>query len=177
MSLGIGGGTSSQSTNSNQNVVSSGGTTATQTKNLTPYQSALQSPLFQTISNLMTNPMKTVAPLVTQAKNNIVNQYKGVSGQLRQQFMGNPGGGQSGKYGTAQLAANLGERGDLSNADISGAATASQLPLSASSIATQLLGLNFGQSASGVSTGSQQTTGTSDTSRSNFQGGLRLGAA
>jgi hypothetical protein len=176
MSLGIGGGTSSQSTNSNQNVVSSGGTTATQAKTLTPYQSALQSPLFQTISNLMTNPMQTVAPLVTQAKNNIVNQYKGVSGQLRQQFMGNPGGGQSGKYGTAQLASDLGERSDLSIADVQGAATASQLPLSASNIATQLLGLNFGQTASGSNTGSQNTTGASNSSGSNFSGGLKLGA-
>ena len=176
MSLGIAGGSSSQNTNSLQNILSSGSTTATQSKTLTPYQSALQSPLFQTIQNLMTNPMQTIAPLVTQAKNNIVGQYKGVSNQLRQQFMGTPGGGASGKYGTGQLAADLGERSDLSNADIQGAATASQLPLSAANIAEGLLGLNFGQTASGTSTGNQNTTGTSNTQGSNFSGGLKLGA-
>lgn len=177
MSLGIAGSSqqtsgTSQNTGS-QNVTSSGSTS----KVLTPYQSALQAPLFQTISNLMTNPMATVAPLVTQAKNNITNSFSGAAQQLRQQFMGTTAGGGSGKYGTGQLQTNLNQQGQLANADVSGAATAAQLPLQAAGIGTQLLGQVNGQTntgnVAGTTSSSGSTTGTE--SGSGYNAGLGSG--
>ena len=167
MSLGLSGGTQSQSSNMAQNILSSGSTTGSSTQESSPYQQALQSPLFSTIKSLMTNPMQTVAPLIQQAKNSITSSYSGAADALRQKFM-STGGGKSGKYGTGVLQSQIGQQGDLAGADVQGAASAAQLPLSAASLGTNLLGLNEGQSYAGASSGNQNTTGTSDQSGSYF---------
>jgi hypothetical protein len=63
---------------------------------------------------------------------------------LRKQFMSSNGGA-SGKFGTAFVQGDIARRGDLSNTDTQFAQTAASLPLQASTLAEQLLGMNFGQ--------------------------------
>lgn len=132
-------GTSSSST-------SSSGSSSTQ-KTLTPYQTALQGPLYEYLINLITNPSQTVAPFLNQARNQVNDNYTGLADSLRQQFL-STGGGTSGKYGLALGSANNQRIGQLSNADSTFANTAATLPLQASSLATNLLGLNFGSTSS-----------------------------
>ncbi len=127
--------------------------TSNYNRTLTPYQSALQSPLFGYISNLMTNPQAAVAPFQQAGRDQVSSNYNGLADSLRQQFL-STGGGKSGKYGMALAQGNLQRLGQLSNVDNSFAQTAAQLPLTASNLATNLLGMNFGGTSSTSSTGS-----------------------
>lgn len=184
MSLGIGGGTSTQNTNQSSNILSTGstaGTTSgTTSKNLTPYQSMLQSPLFTMVQNMISNPSQTVAPLIQQAKNSITSAYSGAANALRQKFMGTTGGGASGKYGTGVLQSQLAQQGDLANADVAGAAQAEGVQQNALNLGSNLLAQNFGQTAtgttSGTTSGSQSGTSTGSTTGTNLQAGLKVGA-
>lgn len=165
-SLGFSDSNSSTSSNQNSNFSTSGSTNTQRT--LTPYQSAIQAPLFSYISNLMTNPGAAIAPFQVQARNNVNANYNGLADSLRQQFLGSTGGGGSGKFGMALASGNLKRLSQLSDVDNQFAQTAAQLPLQASSIAQALLGMNFGQTTDTSATGSQQTQGTSKTSSSGF---------
>lgn len=145
------------STYSGQQAQSNSGTTTTG-RNLTPYQSAIQAPLFDYVSNLMTNPQATVAPFQTAARNNVNSNYKGLADSLRQQFLSTGGGG-SGKFGTALAQGNLNRLSDLSNVDNTMAQTAATLPLQGANLASGLLGMNFGSTTSTSSTGSSSSSG------------------
>jgi hypothetical protein len=131
---------------------SSSNSTSTSTRNLTPYQTALQPGLLSTIQNYMNDPMAAIAPETTQAKNAVNQDYAGSLDRLRQQFL-TTGGGQSGKLGTATLQSDLAREGAMANVDQSAAATAAQIPLSAAQLAEQWLGMNFGQTNTGSQSG------------------------
>jgi len=104
--------------------------------------------------------MATVAPLVAQAKNNITSSFSGAANALRQKFMGTTAGGASGKYGTGTLENQIAQQGDLSNADVQGAATGSQVQQNALSLGSNLLGQNFGSTTTGSENTTKSVTGT-----------------
>src|SRR5690242_277474 len=114
----LGAGFSNQSTNTssqfqqNQNFNQTG----TTSRNLTPYQTQLQGPLFDYIRSLMLDPTKAVAPFQAGARNNVNENYSGLSDSLRNQFL-STGGGKSGKYGMAATAGTISRLRDLSNVD------------------------------------------------------------
>lgn len=153
-----------QTNQSQQSNAQQEGTTQT-AKTLTPYQSAVQGPLAQLISQGITDPSKLVAPQQNQAREQVNDNYSGLASKLRQQFL-STGGGSSGKFGTAMLQGDLARRGDLSNVDNQAAVTASAMPWTAAGLANQMLGLNFGQttnvagSSTGGTSGASTTTGT-----------------
>src|SRR5579871_3027670 len=103
--------------------------TSTTTRNLTPYQSSLQGPLFSYVQSALSNPTAVVNPYRQAARSQVNSTYSGLGDSLRQQFMGTTGGGASGKYGTATLQGNLARLGALSNVDTSFGQTAATLPL------------------------------------------------
>jgi hypothetical protein len=97
--------------------------------------------------------------------------YNGVGDQIRQQFLGTTGGGGSGKYGTAVLASSLGRAGGLAGADVAAAARKSQLQQSTAGLATNELGLNFGETYAGQ----QQQANSSDFTQSGKGSGTGFG--
>jgi hypothetical protein len=109
----------------------------------------------------MTNPQQVVAPFAQAARDQTNSTYNGLADTLRQQFMGNPGGGASGKFGAALTAGNLQRLGALSGVDTQFQEAAAQLPLQAEALGTNLLGLNFGSQSSGTSNTSSSGTSTS----------------
>lgn len=163
MSLGLGGGYNSSSTNTSfQN---SG--TSSVAKTLSPQQAAIQPSIFQTLQNYMLNPTAAVNPARMAARNQVNNDYSGLANQVRQQFL-TTGGGASGKAGEAELQGSLGQAGALANVDNSAAEQVAALPLTAEQLAAQFLGINMGQT--GATT--NQGTGTSDTSGFSISGGI-----
>lgn len=156
-----------QNTNTTGNTTASGATTGTASKTLTPYQASLQQPLFSYIQQLMMpgGAQAAVAPFTAASRDATNSTYSGLADMLRQQFM-TTGGGQSGKYGTALTQGNLQRLGALQNVDVTGEEQAAALPLTAASLASNLLGLNFGETTSGTQTGTSASTGTSATSGS-----------
>ena len=177
--LGFGGGfqntSGSSSTNTSQNSNLSSNTSGTTSKVLTPYQTALQAPLFNQISQLMTNPTSYLAPFQTQAMDQTSSSYAGLADSLKQQFLGTTGGGSSGKFGTALAQGNLQRIGALQNVGTQFAQEASELPLTAASLASNLLGQNFGQTTTGASSATSASTGTSSTKSNSTTEGLNFG--
>src|SRR5579862_536731 len=120
--LGGSAGFSDQTTNTsqqfNQNTNTSSNATGSQSKTLTPYQSALHGPLFQYIMNAMTpaGAEATIAPYTAAARDATSNTYSGLADTLRQQFL-STGNGQSGKFGTALVQGNLQRLGALQGVD------------------------------------------------------------
>jgi len=165
--LGFTDSSTNSNTNFNQNTNTSQSATGSTNKTLTPYQTAIQAPLFNYVSNLMTQPgaEAAVAPF-TQASMDATNStYAGLGDMLRQQFL-STGNGQSGKFGTALVQGNLQRLGALQGVQTTGQEEAAALPLSAANLATQLLGQNFGQTTAASQTGTSATTGTSSTKSS-----------
>lgn len=154
-------------TNTSQNTNTTQDATGSTSKTLTPYQQQLQSPLFQYITNLMTNggAQAAVAPFTAASRDATNSTYNGLADTLRQQFL-STGNGQSGKFGTALVQGNLQRLGALQGVDTTGQEEAAALPLSAASLATNLLGQNFGQTTTANQTGTSATTGTSSTKSS-----------
>lgn len=170
---GLGGGFMNQpqntTTNFNQNTTGSQTGTAATSRTLTPYQQALQGPLFSYISQLMSNPKATIAPFRAAGRDQVSNNYNGLADTLRQQFMSN-GGGKSGKFGTALVQGNLNRLGDLSKTDTAFDQAESQLPLEGAGLASSLLGMPFGSTSTGTSSSTSNTTGSSTTTKK--QGGF-----
>lgn len=77
--------------------------------------------------------------------------------------MSNAGGGASGKYGKAALSTDLARRGELSKVDNSFNQQAAALPLTAAQLMQQFLGMDFGETTQGASTGTTAATGTTAT--------------
>jgi hypothetical protein len=180
MSFGINHSSQSQSTNQVANSLYNQGTTTggEQNRILSPEQLQAQSQITQLIHALATNPDQFLAPAHSDARNQVNDNYAGVSDSLRQQFLGNPGGGGSGKYGTVATQADLARRGALSNVDTSFAQEKSQLPLTAAQLSQQLLNMNMGTKTTGTTdtTGSQNNTmtGTSSGSGTGVNAGVKL---
>lgn len=176
----LGGGVSDSSTNSatnfNTNTNTANNSNASTSKTLTPYQQQLQSPLFSYITNLMTNggAQAAVAPFTAASRDATNSTYGGMADMLRQQFM-STGNGQSGKFGTALVQGNLQRLGALQGVDTTGQEEAAALPLTASGLASNLLGQNFGQTSTAASTGTSATTGTSSTKSSTSGSSFNLG--
>ncbi len=143
----------------------SGATSDTTAKVLSPEQQKAQGSISQVIQALTKNPQAFLAPAQNQARNNVNENYGGVADSLRQQFMGGTGGGASGKYGTAALRSDLARRGQLSGVDSTFASEAAMLPVTAAGLAQNLLGVNMGTTSTGktAGTGSTTQTGTSTT--------------
>ena len=162
----LGGGSSSTNASQQFNTTQNQNFTGSTNRTLTPFQTALQAPLFGLVNSAMMNPSSFLAPFRQQARDATSNTYSGLADTLRQQFLGTTGGGQSGKFGTALAQGNLQRIGALQGVDTSFAQEASQLPFTAETLGQQLLGMNFGQTSSGTSTGtaSGTSTGTSDSS-------------
>lgn len=158
------------STNFNQNTTGTQSGSASTQRTLTPYQQALQGPLFGYISQLMSNPQATVAPFKAAARDQVNSNYGGLADTLRQQFMANGGGGKSGKFGGALVQGNLNRLGQLSGTDTAFDQTAAQLPLQGAGLASSLLGMPFGSTSTGTSTSNSNTTGSSTTKQQ--QGGF-----
>ncbi len=169
MSLGFGGSHQGTDTsNVTSNLYNQSGTqSGTTARVLTPDQLTAQSQLTQIIHALATNPDQFLAPAQNQARNQVNDNYSGLADSLRQQFMANPGGGSSGKYGTVALQSDLGRRKSLSDVDTTFATEKSQLPLTAANLSEQLLGMNMGTTSTGTTantgTASSTAKGTSDT--------------
>lgn len=128
---------------------------------LTPEQKALQGPLFDYINQVMSNPTAVVAPFAAAARDQTNATYNGLADTLRQQFMGNAGGGASGKFGDALVQGNLNRLGALQGVDTQFQEAAAQLPLQAEALGTNLLGMNFGSTSSGTSSTNSSGTSTS----------------
>ena len=179
-SLGFGDQSTTTSQQFNQNTNTSSNATGSTSRTLTPYQTALQSPLFNYITRAMTQPgaEATIAPFTAAAMDATNSTYAGLADTLRQQFMGT-GGGNSGKFGTALAQGNLQRLGALQNVQQTGQEEAAALPLTAASLASQLLGMNFGETSTASSTGSSSTSGTSSgkSSSSGFSLGLGGGGS
>jgi hypothetical protein len=165
--IGFNDSSTSSTTNSSSNTNTSQNATGTQSKVLTPYQSALQAPLFNYVSGLMTQSgaEAAVAPYTAAAMDSTNSSYAGLANTLRDQFL-STGNGQSGKYGSALVQGNLARLGALQGVQTTGQEEAAALPLSAASLATSLLGQNFGQTSTASQTGTSATTGTSSTKSS-----------
>jgi|SRR5579864_7755441 len=163
--------TAANKTSTTSNSFANGSTNSTN-RVLTPYQTALQGPLFSYISQLMTNPTATLQPFKQQARDQVNQNYNGLSDSLRQQFL-STGGGSSGKFGTALAQGDLQRTGDLSNVDNTFAAQASALPLQAESLGTNLLGMNFGTTSTSTNSGTSNGTqvGAGSPLAGAFQGG------
>jgi hypothetical protein len=161
MSLGFGGQHSSQSQDYSsllsQLFSQQGSQSGTTARVLTPEQQQAQTQLTQTIHALATNPQQFLAPAQNQGRNDVNDNYSGLADSLRQQFLGTPGGGGSGKYGSAALQGDLARRKQLSDVDSSFAQQGAMLPVTAAGLSQNLLGMNMGQ----TSTGSTSTSGSS----------------
>jgi hypothetical protein len=157
------------SSNTNTSLNQSGTSTGTTSRNLTPGQTALSGPLFSYIQQLMTpgGAQAAVAPFTAASMDSTNSAYSGLANTLRSQFL-STGNGQSGKYGTAMVQGNLQRLGALQGVQTAGQEEAEQLPLQASELGEQLLGMNFGQTQTGATTstaaGTSATTGSSSTS-------------
>lgn len=152
----------SGSTNSTSN--QSGTSAGSTSKTLTPYQTALQSPLFGLVNNLMTNPAQFTAPFRQQALDQTNTTYSGLADSLRQQFM-TTGGGSTGKFGTALATGDLQRLGALQGVNTQFDQTDATLPLEAESLGQNLLGMNFGSTTTGATSATGSTAGaTSSTS-------------
>lgn len=150
--MGVKTGYSSQNSNYNN--------TNTTTKNLTPYQTAIQPSIFKTISDFMSNPQMAVAPSAQAARDQVNRSYAGLGDRVRQQFL-TTGGGKSGKAGAADLQGELARAGGLADVDTTAQVQASQLPLTAAQLGEQFLGQTFGQTTTGTGTSSQSGWGVS----------------
>lgn len=180
MSFGVNHQSSSQDTSQvANNLYNQGGTESGETSRvLTPEQLAAQSQITQLIHALATNPEQFLAPSQNQARNQVNDNYAGLSDSLRAQFMANPGGGGSGKYGTAALTGDLARRKALSDVDTTFATEKSQLPFTAAGLSQQLLNMNMGQKTTGTTsntgTSSSDVTGHTEGSGTSFGGGVKL---
>lgn len=184
MSFGINRNSATQTSNQVANNLYNDGRRETQsgetTRVLTPEQLAAQSQITQLIHALATNPEQFLAPARNGARNDVNENYTGVADSLREQFLANPGGGGSGKYGTAALQSDLARRRDLSKVDTEFAVQKSQLPVTAAQLSQQLLSMNMGTRSTGTGTtegsGSSTSTmtGTQKTTGTQFGGGVKL---
>lgn len=174
MSFGFGNQSQSTQGTTQQNIAQTGTSNGTTSRVLTPEQLQSQSQLTQIIHALATNPQQFLAPAQSQARNQVNDNFSGLGDSLRQQFMGNPGGGGSGKYGTAALQGDLARRKALSDVDTTFNVEGSQLPLTAANLSTQLLGMNMGTTSTGTTSNTGSTTGktTGDQSGSGFNFGV-----
>jgi hypothetical protein len=165
--LGFNDSSTSSNTNTNQNSNANTNTSGSTQRTLTPFQNSIQAPLFNYVTNAMTpaGAEATIAPYTAAARDSTSQNYSGLADMLRQQFLGT-GGGNSGKFGSALVQGNLARLGALQGVDTAGQEQAAQLPLEASSIASGLLGMNFGQTTTGASSSTSATTGTSSTKSS-----------
>lgn len=179
MSLGINhSSTSSDYSNLLSQLFSQSGTTdQTTAKTLTPDQLAAQAQITQTIHGLSTNPQQYLAPAQNQARNDVNDNYSGLADNLRQQFMANPGGGSSGKYGTAALQGDLARRKSLSDVDTGFAQTAAAAPLTAAGLSQQLLNMNMGTTTTGATTSNGTSTQTGSGTASGSETGVKAGAS
>jgi hypothetical protein len=173
MSFGINHNSSSQDTSQvASNLYNQGGTSSgTTARTLTPEQLQAQTQITQLIHALATNPGQFLAPAQNDARNQVNDNYAGVSDSLRQQFLANPSGGSSGKYGTVATQADLARRGDLSKVDTTFATEKSQLPFTAAGLSQQLLNMNMGQ----TTTGTTSNTGTSSSTATGHEEGSGTG--
>jgi hypothetical protein len=164
------------STNFNTNTNTSNNSNASQSKTLTPYQSAIQAPLFNYVQNLMTpqGAQAAVAPYTAAAMDSTNSAYSGLANTLRSQFL-STGNGQSGKYGSALVQGNLQRLGALQGVQTTGEEEAAALPMQASTLAASLLGQNFGSTSTAASTGTSATTGSSNTKSSTSGSSFSLG--
>jgi|SRR6185295_2447716 len=115
---------------------------------LTPYQENIQSPLFGLVDKLLKNPKGYLEPFRQSSLTRVNDMYANVPQILRNRFLSS-GGGASGKFGTATRMAEMSRLGDLSRVNQGFAEREASLPLEASSLAQQLLGMNFGSEYSG----------------------------
>lgn len=174
MSFGFGDSSQDTSGTSQSNVAQTGTQTGSTARVLTPEQLQSQTQLTQIIHSLATNPQAFLAPAQNQARNQVNDNYSGLPDALRQQFMGNTGGGSSGKYGTAALQGDLARRKSLSDVDQTFATEQSQLPLTAANLSEQLLGMNMGTTSTGTTNNTGTQTGSTTGSQSGS--GWNLGA-
>lgn len=178
MSFGFGGsGSSTESQQLQSNIYNQNGTNSgTTTRVLTPDQLAAQTQLTQIIHALATNPDQFLAPAKNKARNDVNDNYSGLADSLRQQFMATPGGGSTGKYGAAALPADLARRRALSDVDTSFDVAKSSAPLTAAQLSTQLLGMNMGQTSTGVTsnTGGSNAVNTGTGSTKEFKGSFGI---
>lgn len=167
----LGGGYSNQNSSGTSDLNSTTGQTGGLSRTFAPGTGALPSTFAGYLQKLFTNPESAVQPAQTQARNQVNQNYTGAADALRQQFMS--GSGASGKNGLAQTQLQVGRAGALSDVDQAAATQAASMPMTAASLATQLLGATSGASTTGTSTTQQlgATTGNS----SGFNLGAQVG--
>jgi hypothetical protein len=130
--------------------------TSTTARNLSPQQQILMNLMGPTISQMITNPMASLAPLETSARESVNQNYAGAPQAIRDQFMSS-GGAASGKSGMATIAEQLGRTKDLSTVASNTESAAANRQLQALSAGENLLNTNLGQTTTGSSTGSGTT--------------------
>lgn len=168
---------SNRTSNYNDTQTSTETGSSTSRRNLTPYQDAIQGPLFDYISKLFTDPNTVTQPFRESARNQVNQNYSGLADTLRQQFMGTTGGGQSGKFGSALATGQLQRLGQLSNVDNSFAQQNAQLQQGAAGIAQNLLGMDFGRTVDTTASSTMNRSGTQVGAGSPLAGGFQGGTA
>lgn len=141
-------------------------TNASVTKDLTPFQQALQSPLFTYITNMLSGDPGSIAkPFQTAARNDINSTYSGLGDTLRNKFLAT-GGGTSGKYGLAVAQGEQARLGDLSRSDSDILTQVLGERAGAAELGSTLLGQDFGATSSTGTSG--QESGSSSSLKSIF---------
>jgi hypothetical protein len=136
-------------------------TSSSVTKNLTPFQSALQSPLFNYITNLLSADPSTIAkPYQTAAANDINANYTGLADTLRNKFLAT-GGGDSGKYGLAVAQGEQQRLSDLSTSDSDILTSVLGQRAGAAELGSTLLGQDFGSTSSSDTSGQENGSSSS----------------
>ncbi len=170
--FGIGGGYSSKDTSSAfQKTGTTSGTSST-TANKLPEQLQSAPDIFAVLHKYLMDPQAAVNPARIAGRNQVNNDYSGLADRVNQKFL-TTGGGNSGKRGKAQLAAELGRSGSLADVDNSAAVQASQLPLTATQLAEAFLGIDMGRSTTGNQTDTQ--TGTASGNESGWGVNAKFG--
>lgn len=122
---------------------------------------------------MMTNPGAGLAPIRSGLREQVNARYAGADEGIREKLLA--GGSKTGKYGRAVRQAEYSRLGELGGVDGQIARLVLEQQDRGTSLAERLLGMNFGQEASGSTSSSSTMSGTSVAPGSAAAGGLAGG--
>jgi hypothetical protein len=132
--------------------------TSTTARNLSPQQQILMNLMGPTISQMITNPMASLAPLQTAANEQVNANYAQAPQAIRDQFMSS-GGAASGKSGMATIQEQLARQGALAGVAANTETAAANRQVTAEGLAQNLLNTNLGSTTTGSGTGTTVQSG------------------
>ena len=152
----LAGGLNNRPTTTTTNQTQSG--TSTTARNLSPQQQILMNLMGPTISQMITNPMASLAPLQTAANEQVNANYAQAPQAIRDQFMSS-GGAASGKSGMATIQEQLARQGALAGVAANTETAAANRQVTAEGLAQNLLNTNLGSTTTGSGTGTTVQSG------------------